>query len=125
MLSHTWTGMLNYETRWMDRETIARATYESAIGLSRLKGEHGLFRKKRTEAVVRRARLEMEVVEKFHSLGSLPVRERKRTAASLKKAIKKSNGSSVCQKEELNMPVSAVRLQLLNLVRLLLTGSSS
>ena len=122
MLSHTWTDMLNYETRWMDRDTIARATYDSAIGLSRLKGEQGLFSKKKTEAVVRRARLEMDVMNKFHSLKSLPFMERKRTTASLKKVMKRSNGSSVCQKEELNMPVSALRLQLVNLLRLLLTG---
>jgi hypothetical protein len=125
MLSHTWTDMLNYETRWMDRETIAQATYDSAIGLSRLKGEQGLFRKKKTEAVIRRARLEMDTMQKFHSLKSLPARERKRTSAALRKVMKQSNGASVCQKEELNMPVSAIRLQLLNLMRLLLTGKGA
>ncbi|MGD8353636.1 MAG: TIGR04190 family B12-binding domain/radical SAM domain protein [Pseudomonadota bacterium] len=122
MLANTWTDMLNYETRWMDRETIAQATYESAIGLSRLKGEKGLFRKGKTEAVIKRARQEMDVMEKFHTLKSLPARERLRSAASLKKVLKQSNGASVCQKEELNMPVSALRLQLVNLMRLLLTG---
>jgi len=122
MLSHTWTDMLNYETQWMDRDTIAQATYDSAIGLSRLKGEQGLFSKKKTEAVVRRARLEMDVMEKFHSLKSLPIRERKKNAASLRRIMRRTKGSSVCQKEELNMPVGAIRVQLLNLLRLLLTG---
>jgi B12-binding domain/radical SAM domain protein len=122
MLSHTWTDMLNYETRWMDRQTIAQATYDSAIGLSRLKGEQGLFKKTQTEAVIRRARQEMDTMEKFHSLKSLPARERIRSTASLNKRMKQGNGSSVCQKEELNMPVSALRLQVVNLMRLLLTG---
>lgn len=125
MLSHTWTDMLNYETRWMDRHTIAKATYDSAIGLSRLKGEQGLFKKTKTEAVVRRAKQEMATMEKFHSLKSLPAGERIRRAASLKKLMKQGNGASVCQKEELNMPMSALRLQLVNLVRLLLTGKGA
>ena len=125
MLSHTWTDMLNYETRWMDRETIALATYESAIGLSQLKGEQGLFKKKTTEAVIKRARREMETMEKFHSLKSLPAQERKRSVVSLRKAMRQGSGDSVCQKEELNMPVSAIRLQLVNLVRLLLTGKGA
>jgi B12-binding domain/radical SAM domain protein len=125
MLSHTWTDMLNYETVWMNRDTLAQATYESAIGLSRLKGEKGLFSRKRTEAVVRRARLEMDIMKGLHSLKSLPLAQRKRTAASLKKSMKRSSGASVCQKEELNMPVGAIRIQLLNLVRLLLTGKGA
>lgn len=122
MLSTTWTDMLNYETQWMDRDTIAQATYDSAIGLSRLKGEQGLFSKRRTEAVIRRARLEMDVMKKLRSLKSLPFKERKRSAAALRKVMRRSNGASVCQKEELNMSVSPVRVQLLNLLRLLLTG---
>jgi len=122
MLAHTWTEMLNYETQWMDRDTIAQATYDSAIGLSRLKAERGLFSKKRTEAVVRRARLEMDIMKKFRSLKSLPLKDRRRTAVSLGKIMKRSNGASVCQKEELNLPVSLIRLQLVNLLRLLLTG---
>lgn len=122
MLSSTWIDMLNYETKWMDRDTIAQATYESAIGLSRLKGEQGLFRKDKTEAVIERARLEMDVMKKFRSLKSLPFKERKRSAIALRKAMRRSSGASVCQKEELNMPVSALRIRLLNLVRLLLTG---
>jgi B12-binding domain/radical SAM domain protein len=125
MLSSTWTDMLNYETQWMDRDTIAQATYDSAIGLSRLKGEHGLFKKKKTEAVIRRARMEMDVMKKFRSLKSLPIMERKKSSASLRKIMKRSNGSSVCQKEELNMPVSIMRMRLVNLVRLLLTGKGA
>jgi len=125
MLAPTWTEMLNYETKWMDRDTIAQATYESAIGLSRLKGEQGLFRKKKTDAVIRRARLEMDVMKKFKSLKSLPARERKISAMALRKIMKRSNGASVCQKEELNMPVGAIRLQFVNLLRLLLTGKGT
>jgi len=125
MLAPTWTGMLNYETAWMTRETLAQATYEAAIGLSRLKGEKGLFRKKRTEAVVRRARLEMDIMKSLRSLKSLPSAQRKRNAAALKRVMKRNSGASVCQKEELNMPVGAVRLQVLNLLRLLLTGKGA
>jgi B12-binding domain/radical SAM domain protein len=122
MLAHTWTDMLNYETQWMDRDTIAQATYDSAIGLSRLKGEQGLFSKKRTNAVIRRARLEKDIMKRFNLLKSLPFVERKKSAAALKKVMRRSNEASVCQKEELNMPVSIMRVQLVNLLRLLLTG---
>ena len=125
MLAHTWTDMLNYETQWMDRDTIAQATYDSAIGLSRLKGEQGLFSKKRTNAVIRRARLEKDLMKKFNLLKSLPFVERKKSDAALRKVMRRSNGASVCQKEELNLPVSIMRVQLVNLLRLLLTGKGA
>ena len=64
-------------------------------------------------------------MQKFHSLKSLPARERRRSALSLRKAMKQGSGASVCQKEELNMPVSAIRLQFVNLLRLLLTGKGA
>ncbi|MDF1536197.1 MAG: TIGR04190 family B12-binding domain/radical SAM domain protein [bacterium] len=125
MLSPTWKDTLNYETRWMDRETIAEATYESAIGLSRLKGEMGLFKRRETEAVIRRAQTEKKVLREFGPPGKSPLGQKSLTAASLIKYIKRNNGASVCRKEELNMPVSAVRLRIGNIVRLILTQKGS
>jgi B12-binding domain/radical SAM domain protein len=43
LLSLTWHEALNYETEWMGREEIARATYDSALRLARAKARHGLI----------------------------------------------------------------------------------
>ncbi len=122
MLAPIWKDMLNYETQWMDRETIARATYEAAMGLTLLKGDHGLLKPGQVQAVVTQARREMGVMDGYSGLSKLPREDRKRTAASLYRIMRKSQGASVCRKEELNMPVRPRWLRLFNLARLLLTA---
>ncbi|UCF30134.1 MAG: TIGR04190 family B12-binding domain/radical SAM domain protein [bacterium] len=122
MLALTWVDMLNYETRWMDRETIAVATYESAIGLSLLKSEHGQLSRRESEAVVARARAEMEFMTSCRTEGAASPDGEERTTASMKRYMRRNRGASVCRKEELNMPVNPFRLHLFNLARLLLTG---
>ncbi len=58
-----WRQMLNYETIWMDRETIARATYMSARRLIQTKIDLGLIDKEDGEAIINK----MDVV--YHASG--------------------------------------------------------
>jgi hypothetical protein len=117
--------MLNYETATMGRDEIAQSTYEAAIGLSNLKAEYGLFKKRETAQVIRRARAEMQMLKQTPELYAAPAREARRTFAFFRRSMIGAGGDSVCKKEELNMPVSAFRVQLLNVLRLFITGKGS
>ena len=125
MLAPNWRDMLNYETVTMDREAIAQSTYEAAIGLSRLKAKYGLFKKKETANVIKRAEAEMEMLKKPAGQYLPSATKSRRSFAFLRPSLKGAGGDSVCKKEELNMPVSAFKVQFLNLLRLFITGKGS
>jgi B12-binding domain/radical SAM domain protein len=125
MLAENWKEMLNYETLAMDRDAIVESTYLAAIGLSRLKAEYGLFKKRETAQVIRRAETEMKLLKDFNPSLSLPEPERRRSFVFIRRSLRGAGGDSICRKEELNMPVSAFRIQLVNLLRLLLTGKGT
>ena len=124
MLASNWRDMLNYDSVTMDRNAIAQSTYEAAIGLSRLKAEHGLFKKRETEMVIERAQTEMELLNQPGEPHAA-ITEGKRSHIYLRNPIKGAGGDSVCKKEELNMPVGAFKVQLLNLLKLLIAGKGN
>jgi len=53
MLMPTWKQNLNYETHWMTRDDIVRATYDGAMRLVELKAAHGLMDKGEAEQITR------------------------------------------------------------------------
>jgi B12-binding domain/radical SAM domain protein len=125
MLAPNWKEMLNYETETMDRDAIVKSTYLAAIGLSRLKAEYGLSKKRESAEVISRAQTEMELLGSDNPTAPVPNPKRNRISAFFQRSLKGGGGDSVCKKEELNLPVSAFRLQLLNLLRLFLTGKGT
>lgn len=42
LLAPSWKYVLNYETEWMTRDAIARATYDATVAMARLRARHGL-----------------------------------------------------------------------------------
>jgi hypothetical protein len=51
MLMPTWKLRLNYETEWMTRDDIVRATYDGAMRLVELKAAHGVMDKGEAEKI--------------------------------------------------------------------------
>ncbi len=120
-----WTRMLNYETLAMDRDTIAEATYQAAIGLSNLKADFGIFKKRQTARVVRQAETEMALLGKSRSAENLPQKNPSRAFAFLGRSMKGAGGDSVINKDDLNVPMSLVRMKVFSLLRLILTSKGS
>jgi B12-binding domain/radical SAM domain protein len=54
LLAPTWEGMLNYETAWLSREELVRATYDAAERLNALKLEHRRISASQAQAVAAR-----------------------------------------------------------------------
>ena len=59
----SWIDMLNYETAWMGRRELARATYSGALGLAEVKARHGVMEEKEAKSLMERMRLALEVLE--------------------------------------------------------------
>jgi hypothetical protein len=53
MLMPTWRHRLNYETEWMTRDEIVRATYDGALKLTELKAAYGAVGKAEAEEIKR------------------------------------------------------------------------
>jgi hypothetical protein len=51
LLAPTWKYVLNYETDWMTRDDIVRATYDAAIAMARLRAKHHFLESESVEAI--------------------------------------------------------------------------
>ncbi|MBN1318330.1 MAG: TIGR04190 family B12-binding domain/radical SAM domain protein [Anaerolineales bacterium] len=121
LLKPTWKHVLSYETRWMTRDEIARATYESGLRLNQLKVEYGLIAEceaRQTEDRIKRAVGLMAQIDEMvvktapEMLGA--------ELLKIKHEIDVANESTVCEKEELDIPVNGIPVRPLVITRMLL-----
>jgi hypothetical protein len=113
MLMPSWKYTLSYETAWMTREDIVRATYDGALMLIDLKEQHGVIGHK-TAARVRN-----------HLLRAIQLNERIKDPRNLDDEIRREIISLntldiVCDKHELDWPIKGWKLKIPSLLKLLL-----
>lgn len=111
MLKPTWKLRLNYETRWMTRNDIVRATYDGTLRLAELKAAHGIMEKEEAEQL------------KEHILAARDIMARMEdpavTGDSLREEIASLNRfDSLYGKHELEWPVEGWRVNLVNMLKL-------
>ncbi len=112
MLMPTWKHRLNYETEWMTREEIVRATYDGALKLTELKAAYGAVGKAEAEETKRHILMAKELFKRMEDEPAID--------ASLKKEIFRLNRLDfLCNKHELEWPVKGLKLHLFNFFRLL------
>jgi B12-binding domain/radical SAM domain protein len=107
LLAPTWKHILSYETEWMDRDTIAATTYEAGRRLNRLKARYGIISQEQaadTEDRIERALSLMERID--HLIATRSPAEVEREMLSMRDQIEQANTSTVCDKQELDVPVS-------------------
>jgi hypothetical protein len=113
LIQPSWKYVLNYETEWMNRDQIVDSTYEAGLRLNRLKAQYGLVeatQAERTEERILRARRLIAHVDDIVS-----IRDPKRQARllhAIKPQVDDANLSTVCDKTELNVPLTGIRLNL-------------
>jgi radical SAM superfamily enzyme YgiQ (UPF0313 family) len=113
----TWKHILSYETRWMDRDTIADVTYEAGYRLNRLKKTFGLIsaeKAQETEARIEQAR---QLMKHIDHLIAQPEVDLERELLKLKTRIDRANTSTVCDKTELDVDAGLIPFKLINLAR--------
>jgi len=111
LVQPSWKYVLNYETEWMDRDQIVASTYEAGLRLNRLKARYGLVeaaQAERTEARILKARRLIAQVDDIMSIQDLD--RRAKLLRALKPQVDDANLSTVCDKAELNVPLTGLKL---------------
>jgi B12-binding domain/radical SAM domain protein len=110
MLMPTWKQRLNYETAWMTREEIVRATYDGALQLIELKAAHGLLGRDEAEKIKQHIRMAKELVRRIEEAVVID--------DSLREEIFRLNRLEyLCYKHELDWPVKGLKFRLVNVLK--------
>jgi B12-binding domain/radical SAM domain protein len=111
MLMPTWKQRLNYETEWMTRDQIVRATYDGAARLIEMKAAYGLLDEVEASEIKRHIQMAKELIKRMEEA---PVID-----AALKEEIFRMNRLDfLCDKHELEWPVKGWKLNPLNVFKL-------
>lgn len=113
LVQPSWKYVLNYETQWMNRDQIVDSTYEAGLRLNRFKAEFGLVapdQAARTEARILKAQ---QLIAQVDDIVSIQNPERKaKLLRAIKPQVDDANLSTVCDKTELNVPLTGIKLNL-------------
>jgi hypothetical protein len=108
----SWKYVLNYETRWMNRDQLVDATYAAGRRLNRVKVEYGLVSAAQAEATERRIDRAVALIHDIDRLIAHATHEEfKAEMARLKPELEQANMSTVCDKRELNLDVIGPKLR--------------
>lgn len=106
LLAPSWKYVLNYETRWMNRDQIVASTYEAGRRLNLIKGEFGVIDARTAETTDRRITQATALMGEIDQIMTLSdVAERQRRIGELKHRVDNSNLSTVCDKAELETAI--------------------
>jgi B12-binding domain/radical SAM domain protein len=124
LMAPSWKYILNYETKWMDRDEIVASTYEAGKRLNRLKAEFGLVDPKTAESVEMRIEGAVKMMKEIDRIMSLPdTRERKTALDSTlngRLSLQTYSMSTVCEKKELEWPTRFIRMNFIKILKTLL-----
>jgi B12-binding domain/radical SAM domain protein len=113
LIQPSWKYVLNYETQWMNRDQIVDSTYEAGLRLNRLKAAYGLVDAtlaEQTEARILKARRLIAQVDDIMSIQD--AKRRAKLLRAVKPQVDNANLSTVCDKTELNVPLTGIKLNL-------------
>jgi B12-binding domain/radical SAM domain protein len=113
MLMPSWKYTLNYETEWMKREEIVRATYDGALMLLDIKEKYQVIGKEKASMIREHIEKAKVLIEHIDSSGQID-------DATRKDILHLNNLASLCDKRELDWPIKGWRLNLLKIFRSLL-----
>ena len=115
MLMPTWKLRLNYETQWMTRDEIVRATYDATVRLAELKAAHGLTDQGEAEQVGRHIRMAKDVMKRMEDAAVFD--------DALRQEIATLNSfDSLYGKHELRWPVEGWKVNLATMCKLFFGG---
>ena len=103
----SWKYILNYESDYLTNDDLVYATYDAALGLNQLKAKSGFISEnvmKDNKARTERAVLIMRRIDEIMRIDDKQLREIK--LGELGKETYKYSLSTVCEKKELEFPLS-------------------
>jgi B12-binding domain/radical SAM domain protein len=124
LLAPSWKYILNYETKWMDRDAIVYSTYEAGKRLNRLKAEYGLVDPKTADAVEKRIEGAVRTMKEIDRILEIPEpQERNRTLEAFLSSshpFETYSMSTVCEKRELEWPTHFLRMNFFKILKTIL-----
>lgn len=112
MLMPSWKYTLNYETEWMSRDDIVRASYDSALLLLDLKEKHGILEKKKAESIKEYIRRAFRLIERIDKQGEID-------EAIRSEIFSLNSHTFLCDKHELEWPIRGLKLNIVRVIGLL------
>ncbi len=102
----SWKHYLSYHTRWMTRDEIVNVTYDSMIGMSRLKGEIGVITPLQEEKTVYGLKMAEKIMKRIDEIirTSKAESERRKQYEDLQSEIEEAQKTMGYSKRELRMP---------------------
>ena len=113
MLMPSWKYTLNYETEWMTREDIVKATYDGALMLLDIKEKYQVIGKEKASMIREHIEKAKVLIEHIDSSGQID-------DATRTEILHLNNLASLCDKRELDWPIKGWRLNILRIFRSLL-----
>jgi B12-binding domain/radical SAM domain protein len=121
LLAPSWKYVLSYETRWMNRAELVDCTYEAGLRLNRLKADFGQISQEQAQLTEERIQLAIGLMKRIDRLvETAEPSELERRLLTLREEIEEVNRSTVCEKEELDLPVTGMPVKLVQTLGLLI-----
>lgn len=121
LLAPSWKYVLSYETRWMNRSELVDCTYEAGLRLNRLKAEFGQVSPEQAQLTEERIQLAIALMKRIDRLvETCEPAELERRLLRLRDEIEEVNRSTVCEKEELDLPITGMPVKLVQTLGLLI-----
>ena len=118
MILPSWKHIMNYESEYMTVDEMVDATYDAALDINRIKGEHGIINPAMAHNVdkrIREAREQMNRLDDVLNNGSGRIDER---MAALKEEFERLSENTVAEKSELNWAFDVKPVHVKNLAKL-------
>ena len=115
LLEPSWKYVLNYETKWMNRDQIVDATYEAGRRLNQIKADNGVISSAKAVATEVRIDRAVALMKEIDNVMLIPDEgDRKQKLNELKHHVDNSNESTVVDKRELEAPIKGMKINFLN-----------
>ena len=122
MILPSWKHIMNYESQYMSVDEMVEATYDAALDINRIKGEHGILDEgmaRATDQRIREAREQMRRLDDvlYNGTGRIDAR-----LGALKEEFERLSENTVAEKSELNWAFKVKPAHVKNLAKLWLTN---
>lgn len=118
LLEPSWKYVLNYETRWLDREKIVQCTYEAGRRLNELKLQYGLINKQTYQEISRKIALALEIHNEMEQFYDTEAQRQVLQKSRLK--MKSMSMTTLYEKDELRWPVLKKGFKFMNIIKAIL-----
>ncbi|MEG1831021.1 MAG: TIGR04190 family B12-binding domain/radical SAM domain protein [Raoultibacter sp.] len=122
MILPSWKHIMNYESTYMTVDEMVDATYDAALDINRIKGEHGILAPQMSAATDKRIREAREQMNRLDDVLHNGVGRIDARLGALKEEFERLSENTVAEKSELNWVASVKPIHVKNLAKLWLTN---